>query len=321
MSYTFSVNQTPSTGAVAFYTLISTLVTAGWVKQKDSDGTTYSSSGTQVTSGNTGSGGFGNSMAWIVIKAPTVGSNNRSWCFQLSNINNTYWRVKYSANAGFTAGSPSATQTPSASDEEIIIGSGTDASPGFTNFLPTDGGYRWHIVAGGSPEFYNWTGFTMTTGTNNAGKIIFQDSLATGSFSTLDPDPCVVGATYSTVVGEFINNYSIGSNVKPAYGWLGATNNTNNFVAMSLTTFGGISISNAAGYGVSPFSNKDIAMPLYWGRNAAQTTPIGLKGLSSLFKGNSTFRANMDVFNLVGTRDSVYYQSLQIPWDGSIPII
>jgi hypothetical protein len=73
MAYTFSVNNSPATGAVAMYTLISTLVTAGWTKVMDSDGTTYSASGVQVTSGNVGTNGLGNSSAWVRLKAPLVG--------------------------------------------------------------------------------------------------------------------------------------------------------------------------------------------------------------------------------------------------------
>ena len=72
MAYTFSVNNAPLTGATAMYTLISTLMSAGWLKKADSDGTTYSSTGVQVTSGNSGTNGLGNTNAWVRLQAPAV---------------------------------------------------------------------------------------------------------------------------------------------------------------------------------------------------------------------------------------------------------
>src|SRR5579883_3111366 len=50
-SYTYSLNNTPSTGAVAMYAIYAQLHTAGWSDKADSDGTTYAASGGQVTSG------------------------------------------------------------------------------------------------------------------------------------------------------------------------------------------------------------------------------------------------------------------------------
>ena len=66
-------------------------------------------------------------------------ANTSAW-FRISNpdgveyvcqrgINNLQWRVKVSPTVGFTGGSPGATQVPSATDEGIVLGGGTDASP------------------------------------------------------------------------------------------------------------------------------------------------------------------------------------------------
>jgi len=75
MAYTFSVNNsigTHNTPAHAIWFIISTLMSAGWTKVMDSDGTTYSAAGTQVTGPNTGTNGLDNNRAWVRLQAPPV---------------------------------------------------------------------------------------------------------------------------------------------------------------------------------------------------------------------------------------------------------
>lgn len=48
-------------------------------------------------------------------------------------------RVLVSPRAGFTGGTPSPTQTPSAVDSFYLLGGGTDAAPTYTNFWPASG--------------------------------------------------------------------------------------------------------------------------------------------------------------------------------------
>jgi len=116
MAYTFSVNNSPATGSIAMYQLISALISAGWLKKADSDGTTYSATGTQVTSGNSGPNGLGNTSAWVRLQAPAVNggaitNQKREITIQRSTIH-TSWRIKYSAYGNFTGGVPSAAVTP-----------------------------------------------------------------------------------------------------------------------------------------------------------------------------------------------------------------
>jgi len=321
MAYNFSVNQTPSTGSVAMFTFISALTTAGWSKVRDSDGTTYSPSGAQVTSGAAGGNGLANNNAWVVLQAPVVGSNTRSICIQRGTTN-IAWRVKYSANSQFVGGSPSAAQVPSATDEAIMMGAGSDASPTYFNYLQTDGTYRFHVVAGGAAEFYTFCAYTLITSGTVVGKFWFMDMMATGSFSPLDTDVAVIGFNNSTAVVDFLNSASTATNPRPGNGWLGATNSISNFVGIGAYSFGNFTPhSGGTSYGNSPFSSKDTSLPLLWCRTSASAAPVGTKGLSSLFRLNSLGRTSMDVFNVVGVRDFVYVSGLQLPWDGSIPTI
>ena len=69
---------------------------------------------------------------------------------------NLLWRVKFSYSAGFTGGTPGATRVPSATDEGLYLGSGTDAAPTGTAMFAADAGYRFHCAAGGAAEAYTY---------------------------------------------------------------------------------------------------------------------------------------------------------------------
>jgi hypothetical protein len=106
MAYTFNTNQTPATCAEAVYNLKTLLKLVGWTVKKSSDGTTYNSTGDQISSGASGANGMNNARAWFVIQEP--GTVPRQFCLQRQNtvgVNTSYqWRVKYSRYAGFTGG-------------------------------------------------------------------------------------------------------------------------------------------------------------------------------------------------------------------------
>jgi len=73
MAIHFDVNQTPSTFAECAFRLKQIMVTAGWVVKSSSDGTTFNSTGDQITSANTGAGGMNNNNAWFRIQDPAGG--------------------------------------------------------------------------------------------------------------------------------------------------------------------------------------------------------------------------------------------------------
>src|ERR1019366_386639 len=194
MSYTYSVANTPATGAAAMYIVLSSLVTAGWLVKSDSDGTTYASSGGQITGGGSGTHGLANADAWFRIQAPIVGSQHREFTFQRI-ATNASWRVKYSASAGFTGGSPAATQTPTATDEVVIVGSGTDASPTGAALFAADSAYRFNMIAGDSSAGYGFYWFANANNQNSATAItsgFLLDIMQSGSYSASDTDPCVI---------------------------------------------------------------------------------------------------------------------------------
>jgi hypothetical protein len=95
------------------------LVSAGWTYRASGDGTggTYNATGKVFTGTGAGALGWANSGAWARIQDPgavreiTVQHNNAGGAI-----------IKYSQLAKFTGGSPSATTTPTATDERAIRG-------------------------------------------------------------------------------------------------------------------------------------------------------------------------------------------------------
>lgn len=113
------------------YDFKSFLVSAGWTVLASGDGlSAFSSSGDVITNRDTGANGI-NDLAWYVIGNP----DGRQICVQaVAGFATPFTtavggRLKYSFAAGFTGGTPSATQVPSATDEGVFCGNGTDAAP------------------------------------------------------------------------------------------------------------------------------------------------------------------------------------------------
>jgi len=324
MAYTFDVNELPATGSLAMYQHIANLIAAGWTKVSDSDGTTYSAGGTQVTGGGGGAHGFGNTSAWVRLRCPVVNGNAREIVIQRSS-GSTQYRTKYSAAAGFSGGAPSATQVPSATDEVLIHGSGSDGAPGFQTVFATDNSYRCHSCAGGAGEGYAFYLLTIATGGFTSIQCAwFMDTLQ--AFDVGDPDPTWWFFTFSSSNGgrDWANAYNSLPTSGGSGAWLGATSSSSNFVpTAALSTghpFGQFFPYNGAGSGQAPFSTKDPAVPIAFGRSPAQAAPFGLKGWSTMLYWTGVGRAFGDTMDISGTADRLWYGGAAIPWNGSVPL-
>jgi len=336
MAYTFSVNNSPITSAVAMYTIVSTLMSAGWTKVMDSDGTTYSASGVRVTSGSAGTGGLGNTNAWIRLQAPAVNggavvNQTREITIQRGTTN-LLWRIKYSASALFTGGSPAATVTPSAADEVFMTGAGTDAAPTFLSWFNADNNYRWHIAAGGAAEFYSFVAWGQNLGTFTAsGAAICLDVMATGSFPTMDVDPAVMYCSSATSISEILSNSFPVTNLASsdvasarARAWLGATSSAGASITSNNVNVGICRIGTSVGAlttGSNAWTGKQNLLPCLWG-NQNTTLPRGVKGISTLFMLGTVLYANgTTTCSSIGTRDKIYFGNLWLPWSGATPLI
>jgi hypothetical protein len=321
MAFTSSINNFPATGTVAMYTVMATLVAAGWTVKSSSDGTTYNSTGNQITSGNSGAAGLGNTNAWFRIQAPIVGTQKREFTFQRTT-SNPVWRIKYSASAGFIGGSPGATQTPTATDETIILGSGTDAAPTGATMFNTDASYRFSIVACDSSLSYSFYWFANSYGTQSITSAFLMDVLKSGSYSISDTDPCVVFAAQgsnSITTAPFLYGNS-----------KALLNTTYVAVVLNVVLFNSVPNSNdlafppglATTYSVTnPFTYGDNLLPAIWGRSSDQTSPFGYKGISSLITLPSTLRATLDTLTTTTTSDHIFLGNIVFLWTGAVPVL
>ncbi len=127
-----------------FYDIKTELVASGWTVEASGDGLAlYGASSDVITVRGDGAGGV-NTLAWVRLSNP----DGREICGQaidgFTAAFDTAVRIrwKYSFAGGFTGGTPSATQVPSATDEGVFAGSGTDAAPAGV------GGYAWQAQRG-----------------------------------------------------------------------------------------------------------------------------------------------------------------------------
>lgn len=320
MSFTFT-KSTPATGAQAIYELKERLKTAGWVVKSSSDGTTYNSTGDQISSGGSGAGGMANNSAWFRIQSP-AGAGSIEYTFQRGTTN-IAWRCKRSLTAGFSGGTPGTTQTPSATDQGIMFGAGTDGAPTYVNLFASDNTYRWNVGADGAAPYGWWAGgFPTGGGVPTTGMV----------HEPLD-------ATESTDGDKYVFMYAINTN-NP---WLLSAMGTPSESATTASIWGTVAAAvpsstyrtmvalgyvqnstNATivpnGLVTNPISSKDEGFPIPFARHSALVGP-GWKGISTVMRWTGTSRTTGDTLTVSSTRDRIVYRDVSLPWDGSVPTV
>lgn len=199
-----NVNNTFTTVGGFHFAIRGVYLAAGWTDVGGSDGTTYSGVTSPIVSGSTGAGGFGNTGAWCRLRDP---AGRREVCIQGGNNTlsvATHARIKKSELAGFVGGTPGAVRVPSATDEQILFGAGTDAAPTYGSLWTTSpSGARLHAVAESTPvgDVYGfWFFCTNLAAVTQAAGTFFCEPMAPGSYRPADASPCIwycASAAYS----------------------------------------------------------------------------------------------------------------------------
>ena len=320
----------------AFYQFKEFLKTAGWtvVASGDGSGGTYGASSDVLTGGGTGAGGAGNDNAWIVLKQPTAFRGlQRQFCIQNTvahTTNNSSQRWKYSRNAGFTGGSPSATQVPSAADEVVIAGGGTDAAPtGDTLWVQRGSPASVTTRFAGVADTYEPHGFAAWCYQDESGgelnttskpRIIFDPLISTRkSGATLDTDPYAIHVNGAVTTQTLWDRADVSE--------AGASR------AFSSTAAAAYSQVNAFYFAGSSSNNAPTNMPAdLWSTNYSLLpvlygdATVGVKGVSSMLLWVGQTRpsvTNRDVLFTVNgeTKGYWYHGDLAVPWNGSDPTI
>lgn len=328
MAFFYNVNQYPGTGAIALYAFKEQLKTVGWVVKSSSDGTTYNSTGDQISSGGAVANGLGNSSAWFRIQCPSMGGVTRELCFQRGG-NNSVWKIKYSYSAGFTGGSPGATRVPSATDETFIMGNGTDAAPTFGTLFGSDGAYKYHCAAADGNDGYMFYSVGYTSNAGALSHILYMDQIQADSISSLDIDGYVFFAANSIALqaSNIHGHSSGGTNFWGPQSWLRkglageVWSSTPVLAYYYYTSVGALTFAPKI-LGVNSFDGKDFGLPAIYAKGSDQAGAYsGFKGIGRLFKLASSTRSNGTTLNLSTTRDKIQIDEFIFPWNGSIAIL
>lgn len=301
------------------------LKAAGWTVPQSSDGLTlFANDG--ITTPGVGATGMDNTNAWFRIQDP---AGLREFCFQRSAQAATQgyqWRVKYSASAKFVSaptggGATAATRTPSATDEQIVLGSGTDNAPGFASLCHSGAAGTWygHTVAQSTPEagVYGWWFFCTTKATGAVDGAAFCEPLLVGTYPVADVEPLMLG--FGTTCLS-VNNGQCASWYKKGLGgetWKPATD------GYRLCTIGdGGAYKFGSDYvGANPYSGEDDGIPTSFARSAA-VAQAGWRGFSKYIRIRGVNRGYPDTANLASADAYVYTVQVLFPWPtGVVPLL
>ena len=326
MSYICSIKKlTTEQDTNIIFDLKTALKLKQWSVLSSSDGTTYNSTGDQITTATTGAGGMNNTNAWFRIQAPPIGGVTRELCIQRTTVNN--YRLKYSYSAGFTGGTPGATRVPSATDEGVFFGSGTDAAPtGALLFRTTSNAYIMSL--GDITDGYCFFVGSLRTFQSQVPDLqgcLFFDKISDNSISVGDVDGYLCYAHSGT--NQSVQNETEFGNTTAspaaAFTWFKKGLIGEGYVSAFMFQYTGFSnLSINSDLGTNSITNKEDLLPLLYGRTLSCAAPNGYKGYSHMLKFLSSNRRNLDVLDVDGgVSNFITYGKLAVPWDGSTVII
>jgi hypothetical protein len=113
------------------YHSIKRAITSQWTIPFSSDGYANYGSGNQLADDSPGPHGFANANAWVIL-SKTINKQQYQFCLQTDGYMGV--RLKYS-KLGFTSKTDSLIHAPSAADQEVLLGSGTDSAPVYQQIL------------------------------------------------------------------------------------------------------------------------------------------------------------------------------------------
>jgi hypothetical protein len=313
MAYVFNVNNAPATGGLAIYILIATLEAAGWVQMAAGDGTSLFRFAPFITSGATGANGIGNNSAWTRIQSP---DGVREYTIQRGTVG-TAWRIKYSFAGKFTDGAMSATVTPSAADQVIMMGAGSDASPTYaTAYMLTDNTYRYEVCADDASPYTFWSAsFANGGGTPRA--VLLLDKL-TGE--PTDGDTYLTYSYYSnSTTGLFATSLlaeTASASQQCSYATIPAASPTT-LIQMPCATYNnGGNVIVPSNVTTNPITTKDELLPIVFMRRSAIASP-GYKGIATMMKWPGTLRTTGDTMSVSSASDRIIMGEVSLPWNGS----
>jgi hypothetical protein len=336
MANAFILNQVPTGYGAALSLLVEMLVSAGWTYRASGDGLAgYNASGKVFSGTGAGALGWNNSGAWARLQDPGA---RREFVFQHNAAGGA--RIKYSPTAKFAAGTPSATVTPSATDEKYLRGGGTDAAPTYGatwfNTAVVTGLVKFQGRANDTAPYGFWFAGAQTPGGAPSTGLVMDPVASVPE----DPDPVVlhIGAASAFKIGALGQSGPMSTAGWSASG--GANQGTWGFLDVAKTAFqhvmpgyylvgssppnggniGGSSDNwaiQATGLIENPFNSKHEALPIPWIRATftSLTPPLGLKGWSTLMRWTTIARTSFS--DTMDNKNWICVGFVWLPWDGA----
>jgi|SRR5262245_5126752 len=336
----FVINQRFNTYGAAMSALVEMLVSAGWAYKASGDGLAgYSSTGKVFTGVGSGALGWGNNRAWCRLSDPAA---RRELVVQHNNAAGA--RIKISTNNKFVGGAPSATVTPSATDERVLWGAGTDATPTLSawfhaNMLAT-GFWVFQGAALGSAPYGFWFGSQQLHQSVHASFLMMDPVVGVPE----DPDPVVWSCQSANACD--VTTASIGRDGNTVGTWTVTSGGTNqgcfahmytpsgpvagtpaqSFVYVQPASYGLASIGAAITYqaggpgssvvGINPINYGVDALPCLYMRMRVPATlaPWGIKGWSTMTMWTGISRQSF--FDVLDDKRWVCYGDLWLRWNG-----
>ena len=281
-----------NTSGLALYTIKETLKLAGWSVLSSGTGTAGSTAASDLITTGTGTslGSFAVANAWVRIREPS-GAGGREYVLQNGNANNSVnVIIKYSRATGFgTGGTATVAPTTGGGDGQVWIGTGTDAAPVQTTWLPGAATGYYHAVANNVAinGVYGWWWYGYLAG-GATPRLIGTEAVSPGSTAATDQDPSVryrdslYGPTGTTQWWE-------------AYGLGGATYRTGGSL--------GWIYNNSSGTNTNVLPPGTSALDPYTGKVPMWSSAFGLaavhpKGYSTEAVWFATAQNAQDTFNL-----------------------
>jgi hypothetical protein len=245
------------------------------------------------------------------------------WCVQRGSSNQA-WRIKVSRAAGFTGGSPSATQVPTATDEQVFMGSGTDASPTGYTFLYTDGLYYSTFGIDTTAPRRLWWECHVVAGSTLC-SLLFRDVLVPTEPS--DADVFIrgfAGSGVSNISASTLASAATGTPTSAPYymGYVPTAGTPTTVTHIPMTQDSVTSTPTFPGNtGTLLISGKDLLLAPRYQRASSLGAPVLLKGDSTLFAFCGANRGNGDLLSVASAGDRVCFSLLTMPWNNTVVVL
>lgn len=304
-------------------------VLAGQIVASSGDGlAAFGASSDVIASGSSGANGFNNDLAWVRIQL----KNGREIIYQMISIASGTARIKY-ATTPFTGGAPSATQVPSAADEVIALGGGSDAVPtgvAWINNLAGGDAVRrlFGAVDSASPSGF-WFSLRSQENFGTNDHCWALDPIT--PFTVVDDDDpyvLILGFGSSSLKWDQDQMQLMTSSAMILQGWYNkSTTGPRATLFQRVTGQFSPGWDNEENTSGNPNNDAWDLCPIMYERNQSFSEPSGVKGFGTLVWGYQPVDDSADpvagrrqTFNVNGV-DNAFLRMIgcALPWDGSLP--